>query len=453
MTRYRMDRDLIMTHHPGYENEYYTISVPGLSLLGVAFRPCYVLLALADQSFSGAAPRRMTHEEAGKITAHAWDIFIDIDGKLGRNICPLPHAQLDNVRVARKEVEQVDKLSCKDRLDQIQHLLTLEEKGILSAVLVHISGGTLENSSLWDMIRSQSLLVNSSLNFGDIWTTYKLRQGQSALARAIFDEAIDFGLQYTFNTQVCSISDDKDNNLGSVTVTAANGESFSARRVVCTVPLNVLRTLHFSPPLSPKRQEAISIGHVNFMSKIHAVVDGPGLTSWNGMRLPGHLLFGYGDGITPNGDAHLVGFGADQRTSFVPEEQPEKVVAAFNALHQMKVKKTVSIIHCAEWLVTGVSMVMETPPLTESSQVFHNWCTDPYSSGGPAWWPPEFMSKYQDELQSSHGSVFFASGDWAHGWRASIDGALEQGSLCGIHVLRELHDADKLVEKVEASRL
>lgn len=39
------------------------------------------------------------------------------------------------------------------------------------------------------------------------------------------------------------------------------------------------------------------------------------------------------------------------------------------------------------------------------------------------------MSKYQDELQSRHGNVLFASADWAHGWRASIDGALEQGSL------------------------
>lgn len=33
MTRYKMDRDLILTHHPGYENDYYTINVPGLSIL------------------------------------------------------------------------------------------------------------------------------------------------------------------------------------------------------------------------------------------------------------------------------------------------------------------------------------------------------------------------------------------------------------------------------------
>lgn len=51
------------------------------------------------------------------------------------------------------------------------------------------------------------------------------------------------------------------------------------------------------------------------------------------------------------------------------------------------------------------------------------------------------MSKYQDELQKPHGAIYFASGDWAHGWRASIDGALEQGSLNGIQILRDLHYA------------
>ena len=51
------------------------------------------------------------------------------------------------------------------------------------------------------------------------------------------------------------------------------------------------------------------------------------------------------------------------------------------------------------------------------------------------------MSKYQDELQSRHGQVFFASADWAHGWRASIDGALEQGSQAALQITRELKSA------------
>lgn len=50
------------------------------------------------------------------------------------------------------------------------------------------------------------------------------------------------------------------------------------------------------------------------------------------------------------------------------------------------------------------------------------------------------MSKYQDELQSRHGDVFFASADWAHGWRAAIDGALEQGCQNALVVARELRE-------------
>lgn len=48
------------------------------------------------------------------------------------------------------------------------------------------------------------------------------------------------------------------------------------------------------------------------------------------------------------------------------------------------------------------------------------------------------MTKYQEELQSRHGLVLFASADWAHGWRAAIDGALEQGSQAALQVIREM---------------
>lgn len=48
------------------------------------------------------------------------------------------------------------------------------------------------------------------------------------------------------------------------------------------------------------------------------------------------------------------------------------------------------------------------------------------------------MTKYQEELQSRHGNVFFASADWAHGWRAAIDGALEQGFLAAQEIITEI---------------
>lgn len=73
-------------------------------------------------------------------------------------------------------------------------------------------------------------------------------------------------------------------------------------------------------------------------------------------------------------------------------------------------------------------------------QIFHNWVTDPYSQGGPAWWQPGYMSKFQDELQRPHGRVQFASADWAHGWRAAIDGALEQGTEAAREIIQMLRE-------------
>lgn len=191
------------------------------------------------------------------------------------------------------------------------------------------------NSSLWDMIRSHALMSYDPVNFAPIWTTFKLRQGQSALAGAMFRDAVDNGLQYVFQTPVKSIVE----RSSVVTVTTQARRAFRARRVVSTIPLNVLHTINFDPPLSPTRQEAIRVGHVNYMTKIHADVEGSGLVSWNGMRYPNLLMFGYGDGVTPSGRAHIVGFGKDERATFVPEKNPEKAVDAFQKLHPMEVNR------------------------------------------------------------------------------------------------------------------
>ncbi|GAM90463.1 hypothetical protein ANO11243_085070 [Dothideomycetidae sp. 11243] len=393
LTRYGLDRDLLITHQSGSKNDYYTLNVPG------------------------ATPRRMSHEEAMKIMLGAWDKFVNVDGNNCRDICPLPHAQLDNISVKRGDVERVDRLSCKDRLEQIKADLSVEETGMLIGILLHISGGTLENSSFWDMVRSHALMSWSSVNFGPIWTTYKLRKGQSHFAKSMFNEAVELGLDYSFETEVKSIKEDNPSGGFFVTVTTASGQAFRARYVVSTIPLNVLHTIQFNPPLSPLRQEAINIGHVNMMNKIHAEVSGSDLMSWNGMKLDNHIMFGYGDGVLDNGNAHIVGFGTDVRNEFIAERDPEKVEAAFKNLHPMEIKRT----------------------------MFHDWVTDKYSRGGPAWWRPGYMSKYQDELQKRHHSVYFASADWAHGWRAAIDGALEQGSLAALGITRSLRSRNKKV--------
>lgn len=285
-----------------------------------------------------------------------------MDGNGCRTICPLPHQQLGNVLVKREDVERLDAMSCKERYEQIKDQLSPDESALLLSLILHISGGTLENSSLWDMIRSHALAAHSSDNFEDVWLLYKLRQGQSNLSRAMLDEAIRNGMEYSFSTEVSSIVD-----IGTfVEVSTTSGLTFRASKVISTIPLNVLRHIRFEPPLSKFRQEAVNLGHVNFMNKIHAEVKGPGLASWNGMAYPNLLLYGYGDGVLDNGNAHIVAFGKDERDHYVAENCPEETVEAFQKLHQMDIQKMVS-----DRVVTVISRKKADLPILDLPQLEH----------------------------------------------------------------------------------
>jgi monoamine oxidase len=92
----------------------------------------------------------------------------------------------------------------------------------------------------------------------------QLIDGQSHLAKRIFDEAVETGnLCYSFESIVSSISD----RHGSVEVVTDKG-AFKATKVVSTIPTNVYSDIKFEPELSPLRREAFETGHNNFGNKI-----------------------------------------------------------------------------------------------------------------------------------------------------------------------------------------
>lgn len=50
---------------------------------------------------------------------------------------------------------------------------------------------------------------------------------------------------------------------------------------------------------------------------------------------------------------------------------------------------------------------------------------DPFAKGTWSCWGPNQFRRYVQELQKAEGRVFFASADWADGWRGFVDGAIE----------------------------
>lgn len=54
-------------------------------------------------------------------------------------------------------------------------------------------------------------------------------------------------------------------------------------------------------------------------------------------------MYVYSDGVLPNGDVHMTGFGADQRGVFVPEEDPQAAVEESKKVHPMDVQSMVKV--------------------------------------------------------------------------------------------------------------
>ena len=355
---------------------------------------------------TGSGSRKLTLQEASDMTLRAWRIFINIDGNDGRTICPLPYSTLGNSRVSFNQVQAVDQLSCRDRIEQIKDRLTADELALLESLVPHCSGGTVENVGFLEMLRSQALQGFTPETFEEIWTLYKIGGGQSTLARSIFDDAVRLGLQYSFNTPIESIIDKED----IVSLTATNRNIYRAKRVINTMPLAVLPTIHFDPPLSSLRQEAIKVGQVNYLTKIHAEVEGD-LRGLRGCTWPGDLLYVYGDGFCAGAKStRVTSFAGDNRGILDPIKEPEKLATALQRFHPMRIKKI----------------------------IFHDWISDPYALAGPAWYSAGYLTKYLPELQKRHGNVLMANSDWASGWRAFIEGAMEQGALAADIVMDEV---------------
>lgn len=209
-----------------------------------------------------------------------------------------------------KDVLKYADMSIADRIEQIKHDLTEEERNVIEALVLVCSGGTRDNSSFLDFLRWWAAGNYDLETLMDTIIVFKIKSGQSAFATRFFEEASATGnLSYSFNTVVSSV----DSSDSVVKVTTKDGQQFSAKRVICTVPLNVLNKVKFNPPLDQAKVEASDLKHVNQCVKLHAEIKDPEMRSWAGLTYPNNkLLLGTADGTTPSGNTHCVFFGCFQ---------------------------------------------------------------------------------------------------------------------------------------------
>lgn len=268
------------------------------------------------------------------LFVRAVEKFVNVDGNLGKTVMPFPFDAHWN-----KDVLQYADMSVADRIEQLKTELSDDERNAVEALVLVCSGGTRDNSSFLDFLRWWAA---GGHNFSTLWDTlivFKLKCGQSGFAIRFFNEALATGnLSYSFSTTVSRV----DSSQNIVRVRSSDGQEFHAKRLICTVPLNVLNKVQFEPPLDPAKTEASRLKHVNQCCKVHAEVKDPEMRSWDGITYPhNRLLLGTADGTTPAGNTHCVFFGC-YANHLHADESIDETLKAINEFAPMEVERLVS---------------------------------------------------------------------------------------------------------------
>lgn len=329
MSRYGLQDDWLYSQMQGGLHDMFTLTTPG------------------EQA-------NMPHEAEEAMFVKTWGAFCNMDGAGLRKDMTYP--------LGSDMTTKYDHLSCQDRIDQIRSQFSPQEIGMLEAVLLQMGGGPLDRMGLTDALRWYALGGFTGTGLNDIALSTRPKSGQSTIARKIFDHAVRSGLAYSFSSPVTAIKD-----ASHVTVTTRSGQTFTAKKVICTIPLNVLSDITFSPPLSKLKQAAIAEGQTQKCNKVHFDLAGPDMKSWSSLGSPGKgLIAALSDNVTPSNDTHVVTFGpsADSKAGMPLKNNIDGIKEALNHLLPFKrdIKRIVSVLP-----------PFPTPPLL---QEYHVLATD-----------------------------------------------------------------------------
>jgi monoamine oxidase len=311
-----------------------------------------------------------------------------------RQVLPQPHDQL-----LVPAIEALDRQTARERLDGLG--LPDDQRDLLDAIFCSSCHCSPEDASLVEMLRWYSLSGWSVLNEFEAVAGYTLRGGTRKLIEGILGDA---HAELKLSTPVKAIRQENE----EVVVTTEEKETVSARAVIVTVPLNVLASIEFSPPLSEGKRAIASEGQAGTGVKLHVKVRGQlgdfaGMAPWPAPLSSLSSKYADAEGTV------LTAFGPSGKLLDINDDGAIQA-AVRRVLPEAEV----------EWAMG------------------YDWNVDPYSRGTWCIYRPGQLTKYLRELQRPEGRVFYAGGDNANGWRGFIDGAIESG-------LRASREAARLV--------
>ncbi len=307
---------------------------------------------------------------------------------------PQPHRPL----LAGDRLAEVDGATIREALERIG--LTAEEFDAVEGMWATNFSGRTEDGGYAQALRWCALAGGSWQLMFEACATYKVVGGTRRLIEAM---AADAGVAVRTRTRVAAVTQDDT----GVTVTTTDGATLGAAAAVVTLPLDVLDSVTFDPPLSPGKRRAAHQGQA-----------AQGVKVWARLRGEHEPFVALAPGSAPltlcqveqvaDGETLVVAFGSV--SARLDGNDREAVQAALR-----------------QWL----------PDVEVLEVASHDWVADDLSGET---WPMQRAGQLTGalaELQRPEGRVVIAGSDYADGWAGFIDGAIESGMRAGrdVHAL------------------
>lgn len=316
----------------------------------------------------------------------SWEPLERAIAAFGHDAAELFERPYDPLRSA--DLDVVDQLSISDRIAELD--LTAQQRELLTSFYCLCASAPTSEGGLSTMLRWLALSGNDPALFFDVLAKYKFATGTVSLVEAM---AAESGATIRLETVVEAIDQDES----GATVRTLSGDTFTASTVIVTVPLNVLNTIEFTPPLPQGKLRAADRGQASRGVKVWVEIEGrtddfcvyapedAPISYWQTefKTTKGQLLVGFG----PSGD-------------------------------DFDVEDTESITRAVKDVLPDVEVL---------GHIAHSWRGDEFARGTwPVLRPGQLTASLRD-LQQPHGSVLFAGSETANGWNGYIDGAIETG--------------------------
>ncbi|UZG55104.1 flavin monoamine oxidase family protein [Rhodococcus opacus] len=312
-----------------------------------------------------------------------------------RDAFPMPHQLFPMSESALA----ADALSVTDRLDQLG--LTAEQIEVARSRWALSFNGSPEEGSAAQPLRLAALCGGNWQLVSEANRAYTVAGGTGRLVEAVHEGST---ADIRLSTTVTAVKASEH----QVKVTTSDGATVTARHVVVTLPLDILNTIEFDPPLSEGKQTAAERGQVSSGVKVWMRAKGR-IRPFIAFAPDEYPLTMAGTEYEIGDDTILLGFGPHSDKLDVTD-----VKAVEAALHQWR------------------------PDIELIAVDAHDWTADPLSGETWAMPRPGHLSTEIAELQRPEGRVRLAGSDYAHGWAGYIDGALESGRRAARHLIDEL---------------